>query len=93
MIMKEERILAEGSPAALIGQHVLPFVIEVHVERQALPPDLTQQLSTLQAEWVETENEHLIFPKRKASLGTVGQPWYPQTCLFVAIVAIRGTFI
>lgn len=61
VIMNEGHVLAEGSPAELVAQHVLPYVIEVHLGSEALPPNLTENLHALDAELVQTENDILIF--------------------------------
>jgi len=46
-IMNEGLILAEGSPATLINEHILPFVIEVRISVDMLPPNINEKIKEM----------------------------------------------
>lgn len=48
-IMNDGLILAEGSPASLVSQYVLPFVIEVRVAVDMLPADINEKIEAMGA--------------------------------------------
>jgi lipooligosaccharide transport system ATP-binding protein len=50
VIMNEGLVLAEGSPAELVSQYVLPYVIEVHMPMEEIPQDFFGKVQELEAE-------------------------------------------
>ncbi|MBP2626913.1 MAG: Sulfate-transporting ATPase [Firmicutes bacterium] len=46
-IMNDGLILAEGSPEKLINEYVLPFVIEVRVSIDMLPPNINEKIGAM----------------------------------------------
>lgn len=46
-IMNEGLILAEGSPGELIKTHILPFVIEVRITVEMLPPNINEKIAEM----------------------------------------------
>jgi lipooligosaccharide transport system ATP-binding protein len=47
VIMNDGLILAEGSPAELICQYALPFVIEIRMSIDLLPPGINEKIESL----------------------------------------------
>jgi len=46
-IMNDGLILAEGSPEELVNEYVLPFVIEVRVSVDMLPPNINEKIEAM----------------------------------------------
>lgn len=46
-IMNDGLILAEGSPEELVNEHVLPFVIEVRIAVDMLPPNINEKIAAM----------------------------------------------
>lgn len=43
-IMHEGLVLTEGTPAELVAAHVLPYVIEIRLPLDAIPPDISDRV-------------------------------------------------
>ena len=45
IVLHEGKVLAEGTPAKLVAEHVLPEVIEVHLPLDAIPADFSDKVT------------------------------------------------
>ncbi|MCW2277587.1 ABC transporter ATP-binding protein [Heliophilum fasciatum] len=60
VIMEAGQILAEGSPEQLVQEHVLPYVIEVHLPQSQVPAAVVDQVRAYGGQ-VETVADSLFF--------------------------------
>lgn len=63
LIMNEGQVLAEGSPAQLIKEHVLPEVIEVRVLPEQIPPDFVSKVTLLGGQVVQITEDLFVFAR------------------------------
>jgi len=63
VIMHEGEVLAEGSPAALVTRHVQPYVIEVHLPREQIPPDIVEKAAAFGGEAEQMAHALFLFSK------------------------------
>jgi lipooligosaccharide transport system ATP-binding protein len=68
VIMNEGKILAEGSPENLVAEHVLPYVIEVRVPLDRVPPDLAARVKDFGGEIAYLADEVFVFVNDGESL-------------------------
>lgn len=68
VIMHEGAILAEGSPAELVTRLVHPYVIEVHLPKEEIPPDLGQKVAELDGEVEQMANGLFLFTREGETL-------------------------
>lgn len=63
VIMNDGAILAEGSPEELVDEYVLPFVIEVRISIDMLPPNINDKIEELGARGEYMVDSLFIFTK------------------------------
>lgn len=61
VIMNEGLVLAEGSPAELVKEYVLPYVIEIHMPSEEIPEVFFQSVQAAGAEVVNREEGLFLF--------------------------------
>jgi lipooligosaccharide transport system ATP-binding protein len=68
VIMHEGEVLAEGSPAELVAQHAQPYVVEVHLPTEQIPPDIAEKVAQLGGEAVQMANGLFLFTREGEAL-------------------------
>lgn len=63
VIMNDGLILAEGSPDELVDEYVLPFVIEVRISIEMLPPNINEKIEEMGARAEYMVDSLFIFTK------------------------------
>lgn len=63
VIMNDGEILAEGSPEELVEEYILPFVIEVRISIDMLPPQINEKIEAMGARVEYMVDSLFIFTK------------------------------
>ncbi|WP_378956457.1 ABC transporter ATP-binding protein [Pelosinus sp. sgz500959] len=63
VIMNDGEILAEGSPEELVEEYILPFVIEVRISIDMLPPQINEKIEAMGARGEYMVDSLFIFTK------------------------------
>ncbi|CUH96066.1 Nod factor export ATP-binding protein I [Propionispora sp. 2/2-37] len=94
LIMNEGRILAEGSPAQLIQEHVLPEVIEVRVSPEQIPPDFISQITLLGGQVVQIAEDLFVFARNGKQLwGQMEMLGIPQHACYLRSSHLEDVFL
>lgn len=63
VIMHEGAVLAAGSPAELVARYAQPYVIEVHLSGEQIPPDIERKVAAFGGEVEQMANTLFLFTK------------------------------
>ena len=93
-IMNEGMILAEGSPARLISEHILPFVIEVRISLEMLPPNINEKIAEMGGRAEYMVDSLFIFTERgKEMWENIHEVGLPQHACYLRSATLEDVFL
>jgi len=94
VVMHEGLILAEGSPAELIDRHILPWVIEVRIPLDALPPGLAEKVTQAGSEAFQVSDGLFLYTRDGEDLWRRLPGWgLPQKACFLRPSSLEDVFL
>jgi lipooligosaccharide transport system ATP-binding protein len=94
VMMNEGSILAEGSPQELVEKWIMPYVIEVHVPLDQVPPNLADKVKALGGQAEQIADDIFLFsndgPALWQSLGELG---LPQHSCYLRPASLEDVFL
>lgn len=93
-IMNEGMILAEGSPTTLISEHILPFVIEVRISVEMLPPNINEKIAEMGGRAEYMVDSLFIFTERgKEMWENIHEVGLPQHACYLRSATLEDVFL
>ena len=94
VIMHEGRVLTEGTPAELVSQHVLPFVIEIRLPLDAIPIDIGDRVRAFGGEALSVMDGLFLYAREGNRLWQqIGDWGLPQHSCFLRPSSLEDVFL
>jgi len=93
-IMNAGQILAEGSPESLVKEHILPFVIEVRIPLEMLPPNINDKIAVMggRAEYM-VDSLFIFTEKGKEMWENIHKTGLPQHSCYLRPANLEDVFL